>query len=186
MSVADADIVERHRGALGRLAHLSLAMLEGLGTASSAASDNDQYWRLCTTFCDVGRCLRMAIALDMRLARGDSFAARGLAQADEAEAADEAVPEVEAFEDGDAPERDDFHEHENLYDRLPAGDPATQVAAVAAVLTRAVRALNPPKARPIVLDRDYEALVRDLIANDPGHGPPLAALRPQTARGPPG
>ena len=186
MFVADADIVERHRGALGRLAHLSLAMLEGLGTASSAASDNDQYWRLCSTFCDVGRCLRMAIALDMRLARGDSFAARGLAQADDAQEADEALLEVEAFDDDDAPEREDVHEHENLYDRLPTGDPATQVAAVAAVLTRAVRTLNPPKARPIVLDRDYAALVRDLIANDPGHDPPPAPHRLQTARGPPG
>ena len=96
----------------------------------------------------------------------------------DAELADEADPSDS--------ERTEGLDHESLYERLPDGDPVVIARGLVHDLVQTARALRAPSGRgekPIPLSCDYEALCRDLVANDPEppDKPPLAAV----ARGPP-
>jgi hypothetical protein len=136
---ADALAAQNTR-LLSRLAELSLAVAEDVHTAVLACDDTDQMVRLADSFVRVGRCMRMSIALSMRLARGEPLSAPR-----------EEVLETEAAERDESrfieerPERLD--DRENLFDRLPSGDLNTQIATVARSLASAARSLPAPAAR---------------------------------------
>ena len=125
---------------LGELAQLALAVARDLGGRMAAAENTDQVVRIAEAFTRVSRCVRMCIALAMRLRRGDP-AVR--AQREDRE------PDL----DIEREDRDDFDqppeglERESLYDRLPAGDLPAQVATIARALNAAVRVLPADAAR---------------------------------------
>jgi hypothetical protein len=178
---SDADMIDDCNRLLGGLAELSLAVARDLQAAIAATSVPADIVRLAGAFAKVGRCLRLAVALRVRVARGESLEATARAQGGERLDAELAV-ETEPSESVRAEGLD----HENLYERLPDGDPVVVARGLAHDLIQVARDLSAPKgraAKPITLSRDYETLCRDLIANDPEppDNPPLAA----TARGPP-
>ena len=184
----EALLAEQQRQ-LSALAELSLAMAEGLQAATLATDDTTDKLRLADAFTKVGRCLRMSIALSMRLSRGEPIASAREGRDLEAEA------EVEAERDDsdvleDRPER---LEHENLYDRLPAGDLATQIATVARTLAGVARTLPAPvatacRARCEAIAAETAALVRpphELRERVEQAIPAATDHAPVRARGPP-
>ena len=181
-------MIEENSRLLHSLAQLSLAMAGDLQAAAVKTGNAKDKVRLVDAFVSVGRCMRFTIALRARLAEGKALVAAPRAQAEhnmplDAELANEADPsEAEPSES----ERAEGPDRENLYERLPNGDPVVIARGIAQDLIQVARTLSAPKvrdAKPIVLTRDYETLCRDLVANDPQppDTPPLAA----TARGPP-
>ena len=185
---SDADMIADNNRLLHSLAQLSLAMAGDLLAAVVTAGNAKDKVRLAGAYAKVGRCMRLTVALRARLAEGKTLVATPRAQAEravplDAKLAHEADPsEVEKIESEKA-ERPD---RENLYERLPNGDPVVIARGLAHDLIQVARTLSAPKqrgAKPITLSRDYETLCRDLIANDPQppDAPPVAA----TARGPP-
>jgi len=139
VDTADALAAQNTR-LLSRLAELSLAVAEDVHAAVLACDDTDRMIRLADSFVRVGRCMRMSIALSMRLARGEPLSTPR-----------EEVLETEAAERDESrfieerPERLD--DRENLFDRLPSGDLDTQIATVARSLASAARVLPAPAAR---------------------------------------
>jgi len=177
---SDADMIEDCGRLLGGLAELSLAMARDLQAAVAATNDPKDIVRLAGAFAKVGRCLRLAVALRVRVARGEALEAAARAQGErlDAETAIETDPSESVRAEG--------LDHESLYERLPDGDPVVIARGLAHDLIQTARALSAPKgrvAKPITLSRDYETLCRDLVANDAGppDNPPLAAA----ARAPP-
>jgi hypothetical protein len=128
---SEADIAAQHL--LEELAELSLGMARKLSAAIHATEDTGEMVALAEVYAKVGRCLRMSVALAMRLRRGEPMAPAR-------EAAERAEP-AERDESRFLEERPERLEQENLYDRLPSGDLPTQIAAVARSLSRAARAL---------------------------------------------
>ena len=180
---SDADMTESDNRLLGGLAELSLAMARDLHAAVAATRDPRDLVRLVGAFAKVGRCLRLAVALRARLARGEA-----LAPATRAQAGRDVPLDAELADETERPEtvRAESLDHESLYERLPDGDPSVVARGLAVDLIHTARALGAPKGRgerPIVLSRDYEALCRDLVANDPK--PPDEAPLAAAARGPP-
>ena len=185
---SDADIIEDNDRLLRGLAELSLAMAGDLQAAVAKAGNVKDILGLAGAFAKIGRCMRLTVALRARLAEGKALVAAPRAAAEhdaplDAQMANEADPsEAEPSES----ERAEGPDRENLYERLPNGDPVVIARGIAQDLIQVARTLSAPKvrgAKPIVLTRDYETLCRDLVANDPQppDTPPLAA----TARGPP-
>lgn len=177
----EADMTERHGRLLAGLGELSLAMAGDLQAAARATSDAAEMVRLAGAFAKVGRCLRLTVALEARLARGEALVSVARAQA---EAPYDA--ELDDAADPSGTERSEGLDRESLHERLPDGDPVEIARGLALDLVQTARALSAPSgrdARPIALSRDYAALCRDLVANDPRppDTPPLAAA----ARGPP-
>ena len=180
---SDADMIEDCGRLLGGLAELSLAMARDLQAAVAATNDPKDIVRLAGAFAKVGRCLRLAVALRVRVARGEALDAAARAQGER----DERLDAETAIEtDPSESVRPESLDHESLYERLPDGDPVVIARGLAHDLIQTARALSAPKgrvAKPITLSRDYETLSRDLVANDAGppDNPPLAAA----ARAPP-
>ena len=179
---SEADIIEDCCRQLGGLGDLSLAMAKDLHAAVARTNDTSDIVQLAGAYAKVGRCLRLAIALRARLARGEALVATPRAQA---EAPLEAELAVEA-ERSDHRVRAESLDRESLYERLPDGDPVVVARSLAHDLIEVARDLSAPKrrgAKPILLSRDYATLCRDLVANDPQppDNPPVAAA----ARGPP-
>ena len=181
---SEADIIEDCCRQLGALGELSLAMAKDVHAAAMATNDTADVVRVAGAFAKMGRCLRLTIALRARLARGEALSAVARAEADRDETLDAELA-VEA-ERSDHRVRAESLDHESLYERLPDGDPVVVTRCLAHNLAQVARDLSAPKgrdAKPIILSRDYAALCRDLVANDPEppDRPPLAAA----ARGPP-
>ena len=185
---SDADMIDENSRLLRGLAELSLAMAGDLQAAVAATDNVKDILRLAGAFARIGRCMRLTVALRARLAQGETlFAApRAAAEHDaplDAELAHEADP---SEADPSESERAEGPDRESLYERLPDGDPAEIARGLALDLIQVARAVSAPKdrnAKPIILSRDYEALCRDLVANDPvpPDTPPIAFA----ARGPP-
>ena len=180
---SDADMIETDNRLLHGLAEVSLAMAKDLHAAVIRTHDPKDITGLAGAFAKVGRCLRLAIALRARLASGKALVAAPRAQADRA-----APLDAEMAVEAERPDRvrAESLDRENLYERLPDGDPVVIARGLALELIQVTRDLSAPKgrdAKPIVLSRDYETLCRDLVANDPQppDRPPVAAA----ARGPP-
>ena len=184
---SETDIAAQ--GQLSELAELSLEVSKRLADAMEGAEVRDLV-RLADAFSKVGRCMRMCIALSSRLARGEALAP---AQRDRDLDADEADPDDEA--DDDEAERFEGLERETLFDRLPSGDPAAQVASIAHGLASATRALPDADRYRARCDAIVAGARRDLPRRlpDPGRGPPKtapvalgAAIAPNRSRGSPG
>lgn len=136
----EALLAEQQRQLSG-LAELSLAMAEKLQAAALATDDTRELVRLSDGFCKVSRCLRMAIALSMRLTRGERMAPP---REDREDRDLELETERDDFEDLD--DFDERPERESLYDRLPSGDLPAQIATIARTLSAAAKALPTPVA----------------------------------------
>jgi glucose/arabinose dehydrogenase len=180
---SEADIIEDCCRQLGALGELSLAMAKDVHAAAMATKDTADVVRVAAAFAKMGRCLRLTIALRARLARGEALSAVARAGADRDEPLDAELAVETERSDRVRAERLD---HESHYERLPDGDPVVVARTIAHDLIQVARDLSAPKgrdAKPIVLSRDYAALCRDLVANDPQppDRPPVAAA----ARGPP-
>jgi len=178
---SEADIIEDCCRQLGGLGDLSLAMAKDLHAAVARTDDTSEIVQLAGAFAKMGRCLRLSIALRARLARGEALVAGTRAQAEAPDA--ELAVETER---SDHRVRAESLDHESLYERLPDGDPVAVTRGLAHDLIQVAGDLSAPKgkgAKPITLSRDYAALCRDLVANDPEppDNPPVAAA----ARGPP-
>ena len=180
---SEADIIEDCCRQLGELTQVSLAMAKDLHAAATRSDEPSDLVRLAGAYAKVGRCVRLSVALRARLARGEALVSARRLKADREEALEAEVPET-----ADPPERvrAERLDRENLYERLPDGDPVGVARGLAHDLIQVVRDLSAPQgpgAKPITLSRDYETLCRDLVANDPEppDTPPLAAA----ARGPP-
>ena len=184
---AEPDIAAQRQ--LSELAELSLKVAQRLAAAMEGAESRDLV-RLADAFAKVGRCMRMCIALAGRLARGEALAP---ARRDRDLDADQAEPDD--WEDFDEEERFEGLERESLFDRLPAGDPAAQVAGIARILASATRALPDADRYRVRCEAIVAGARRDLPRRppDPGRGPqqtapsPLgAAVAPNRSRGSPG
>jgi hypothetical protein len=193
---SEAVIAEQQRQ-LSALAELSLAMATDLQAASLATCDVAGKARLADAFCKVSRCVRMAIALSMRLSREARLAParpkRAVSDLDRE--LDRELDEDLDDELDDEDDDEDFEglERENLYDRLPAGDVPTQIATIARTLALAARVFPAPVAA--AYRARCEALASEVAAKPPpiAHPPDggtvvrLDRLRaPPQSRGPPG
>ena len=141
---SDADMTESDNRLLGGLAELSLAMARDLQAAVAATRDPRDLVRLVGAFAKVGRCLRLAVALRARLARGEA-----LAPATRAQAGRDAPLDAELADETERPEtvrpetvRAESLDHESLYERLPDGDPSVIARGLAVDLIHTAR--GPP------------------------------------------
>ena len=191
-SMSEAALVAEQQRLLSSLAELSLAVAEDVQAAVSGTDDPAEVARLTDAFCKVGRCMRMAIALSMRLSRGERTAP---AREGREDAGLELDLEDERDDWDDDEERPEGLERESLYDRLPSGDLPTQIGAIARTLAAAARALPGPAAQ--TWRTRCEALAAevavDLPEPPPRTAPPIGATivrldpkrAPTRARGPP-
>ncbi|WP_293681686.1 hypothetical protein [uncultured Phenylobacterium sp.] len=136
----DADIAADQM--LGELAQLSLAVARDLQAKVAATEDTDALIRLAEAFTKVGRCVRMSVALGMRLRRGEPLVPAALDVA--ATAPDVEREETFVEERPERAERLDIYEP--LFDRLPSGDLPSQIAVIARGLDRAAASLPEPQA----------------------------------------
>ncbi|WP_293904562.1 hypothetical protein [Phenylobacterium sp.] len=136
---SDLDIAAQRL--LGELAELSLAVARDLAAAIHESDDDGQMMGLTQAFAKVGRCLRMSLALAMRLGRGEALAPAAGNRDDRDLELETERDESDFIEE--RPERLD--DRENLFDRLPSGDLDVQIATVARALASAAGAL--PAAR---------------------------------------
>ena len=165
---SETDILAAQERLLNGLAELSLPLAERLQAACLAADDTDEMIRLGEAFTKVGRCLRMSIALALRLRRGEPAIA----------AHEDPDLEVERDEPAERAERlERLDDREDLYDRLPAGDLPTQIATVARALRSAAKVLPAAEAAA------YEAQCEALVANADLPPPPDRPLQSSRWRG---
>ena len=68
---SEASLLAEQQRQLSGLAELSLAMAQKVQAAALATEDTGELVRLADAFAKVSRCLRMCIALSMRLTRGE-------------------------------------------------------------------------------------------------------------------
>lgn len=194
MSPEAAPIAE-HQRQLSALAELSLVMAQDAQAASSSAANTIEFARITEAFCKAGRCMRMCIALSMRLSRPERIAPARQARPLDLDL--DAELDAELDEDLDDWDDDDFDEpleRETLYDRLPSGDVPTQIAAVARTLASAAKAFPGPLAERY--RARCEALAAESVAALPNTGSPLRRpdsgtvilldRAPTRSRGPPG
>jgi hypothetical protein len=170
-SMSEAALLAEQQRQLSALAELSLAVAQDVRAAISDSDDPAELGRLTEAFCKVGRCMRMAIALSMRLSRGERLVP-ARADADLELAAEDERDDWDA--DEDAPEG---LERESLYDRLPTGDLPTQIGAIARTLAAAARALPGPAAQ--TWRTRCEALAAEVAVDLPE--PPPRTPRPPGA-----
>ena len=123
----DADIAP-HRAMLQSLAEMTMAMTEQV-YAQAMASQGDGLIETASLFCDLGRSLRLTLALDLRLAALNPAVAGLRSVAKAAEAPDAATP----TERREYPERE--RETETERDGFPM-DPLGRVQALERIITR--------------------------------------------------
>jgi hypothetical protein len=186
---SDADIAAQRL--LDELAELSLATARDLSAAIHQTEDTAELVALADAYAKIGRCLRMSVALAMRLRRGERLSP---AVRDEIEIERE---EIERDESVFIEERPEGLERENLYDRLPSGDLPTQIATVARTLSRAASVLPAAaayRARCATLAADAQRLAHSALERPPSDNAwPTAAASPgagvaiatNRSRGPP-
>ena len=150
LMTSDADIAAQRL--LGELAELSLATARDLSAAIHQTEDTTELVALADAYAKISRCVRMSVALAMRLRRGERLSPT--VRDPDLEREDFERDESDFIEE--RPERPEGLERENLYDRLPSGDLPTQIATVARALSRAARVLP--------ADRDYRARCDTLVA----------------------
>ena len=166
--------VDIHRRTLAHLAEMTLAMT-GQVYAQAMGRDGDALIQAASVFADLGRGLRLTIALDLRLAAFNpaTAEARSVARAETITLPNAATP----AERRDRPERERETESESDRDGFPM-DPLGRVQALERIITR-----NP------TLDPDHKvsAEIIQLKAFLTGPEPPTPAPpRPPAARpGPP-
>ena len=125
MSV-DANIAP-HRATLQSLAEMTMAMTEQV-YAQAMASQGDKLIAVAGLFCDLGRSLRLTLALDLRLAAFNPAVA-GVRSVAKADTLDAATPK----ERREYPERE--RETETERDGFPM-DPMGRVQALERIITR--------------------------------------------------
>ena len=124
---ADADLAP-HRATLQSLAEMTMAMTEQV-YAQAMASQGDKLIETAGLFCDLGRSLRLTIALDLRLAAFNPAVAGVRSVAKAAETPDAATP----AERREYPERE--RERETERDGFPM-DPMGRIQALERIITR--------------------------------------------------
>ena len=124
---ADADLAP-HRATLQSLAEMTMAMTEQV-YAQAMASQGDKLIAVAGLFCDLGRSLRLTLALDLRLAAFNPAVAVARSVAKAAETSDAATP----AERREYPERE--RETETERDGFPM-DPMGRVQALERIITR--------------------------------------------------
>ena len=124
---ADADIAP-HRATLQSLAEMTMAMTEQV-YAQAMASQGDKLIETAGLFCDLGRSLRLTIALDLRLTAFNPAVAGVRSVAKAVEAPDTATP----TERREYPERE--RECDTERDGFPM-DPMGRVQALERIITR--------------------------------------------------
>ena len=124
---ADADLAP-HRATLQSLAEMTMAITEQV-YARAMASQGDRLIETAGLFCDLGRSLRLTIALDLRLAAFNPAVAGVRSVAGAAETPDAATP----TERRDYPERE--RESDTERDGFPM-DPMGRVTALERIITR--------------------------------------------------
>jgi hypothetical protein len=162
---SDADIAAQRL--LGELAELSLATARDLSAAIHQTEDTTELVALADAYAKIGRCLRMSVALAMRLRRGERAAPAVRDHDAERE-------EIERDESEFVEERPERLERERLYDRLPSGDLPTQIATLARSLSRAARVLPAAgayRARCEVLVADARHLAHSALERPPPDAP---------------
>jgi hypothetical protein len=182
---SDLDIASQRQ--LSELAELSLQMARRLESAMDGADGRDMA-RITDAFCKVSRCMRMCIALSLRITRGEA-----VAPARRNGAPLEADFDDDEFEPDDWEEPDEGLERESLFDRLPSGDAAAQVAHIARTLASATRGIPAAAAYRARCDAIVAGLRRDLPRhppNEPRREPTspssAVAIAPNRSRGSPG
>src|SRR5438128_16764 len=96
---SEADIIEDCDRLLVGLAEISLAMAGDLQAAVARTHHPGDLVRLAGAFAKVGRCLRLAVALRARLARGEALVAATRAQGEPDERLDAALAaEADTFD----------------------------------------------------------------------------------------
>ena len=181
----ETALIAEHQRQLSALAELSLTMAQDAQAASSSAANPTEFARITEAFCKAGRCMRMCIALSMRLSRPERIVPASQARTLDVDAELDAELE-EDLDDWDE-DFDDPLERESLYDRLPAGDVPTQIAAVARTLASAAKAFPGPLAERYRARCD--TVIAQLAARPPPDGGTVVRLNPRHApadsRGPP-
>ncbi len=167
---SEALVAEQQRQ-LGALAEMSLAMAGQLQAACAATQDTKVMVRLAEAFGKAGKCMRMCIALSLRLTRRDAPAAGRRRDPDRFDDFDDELDELD--------ERDPFGERletEQLFDRLPSGPVPMQIAGIARSLRDAAKALPGPEAQ------DYGARCDAILAETAVQLPPTAERRAMVDR----